>query len=119
MKKLLWLNILMISACGSDISQNSQTEQADLLPNVAQEINEAKENKDHRLMYTLGRNPVIPGFESINFSVLKKQCGIKPILGTGDVIKGPSDKQERRIKYQFAKEFNTTMYTICQKLEHK
>jgi len=119
MKKLLWLNILMLSACGSDLSQSSQTEQADLLPNVAQVINEAKEKKDHRLMYTLGRKPVIPGFEAKSFSALKKQCGIKAIHGTGDVIKGPSDKQERRIKYQFAKEFNTTMYTLCQKAEHK
>jgi len=119
MKKLLWLNILMLSACGSDLSQSSQTEQADLLPNVAQVINEANENKDHRLMYTLGRNPVIPGLEAKSFSALKKRCGIKPIHGTGDVIRGPNDKQERRIKYQFAKEFNTKMYTLCQKAEHK
>jgi hypothetical protein len=119
MKRLLWLNILMLSACGSDISQSSQTEQVDLLPNVVQAINEAKANQDHRLMYTLSRNPVIPGFENKSFSALKKQCGIKPTHGTGDVIKSPNDKQERRIKYQFAKEFNTKMYTICQKAEHK
>ena len=116
MKKLLWTSLLMLSACGSDLSQISQKEQAELLPNVAQEINEAKAKKDHRLMYTLGRNPVIPGFEAYSFSALKKQCGIKPIHGTGDVIKNPSDKQERRIKYQFAKEFNTEMFTICQKV---
>jgi len=119
MKKLLWLNLLILSACGSDISQSPQTKEADLLPNVAQAINEAKANKDFRLMYTLGRNPAIPGFESESFSALKKQCGIKPIHGTGDVIKGPSDKQERRIKYQFAKEYNTNIYNICKKKEHK
>ena len=109
----------MLSACGSDISQSSQIEQGDLLPSVAQAINDAKEKKDYRLIYTLGRKSVIPGFETKKFSALKKQCGIKPIQGTGDVIKGPSDKQERRIKYQFAKEFNTEMYTICQKSVHK
>ena len=115
MKNLLWLNVLILAACGSDISKGAQEQQVELPTNVAQAINIAKENKDHRLMYTLGRNPVIPGFETNNFSALKKQCGIKPIHGTGDVIKSPSDKQERRVKYQFAKEYNSKIYDICQK----
>ncbi|KGJ92256.1 hypothetical protein [Colwellia psychrerythraea] len=119
MKNLLWLNLLILTACGSDISQSAQSQLVELPANVAQAINVAKENKDHRLMYTLGRNPVIPGFETNNFTALKKQCGIKPIHGTGDVIKSPSDKQERRVKYQFAKEYNTNIYDLCQKIEHK
>lgn len=119
MKNLLWLNVLILAACGSDISKGAQDQQVELPTNVAQAINIAKENKDHRLMYTLGRNPVIPGFETNNFSALKKQCGIKPIHGTGDVIKSPSDKQERRVKYQFAKEYNSKIYDICQNAEYK
>ena len=111
--------MLILSACGSDIRQGAQPQPAELPANVTQAINVATENKDYRLMYTLGRKPVIPGFESNNFAALKKQCGIKPIHGTGDVIKNPSDKQERRVKYQFAKEYNTKIYDICQKSEHK
>ena len=119
MKNLLWLNVLILAACGSDISKGAQEQQVELPTNVAQAINIAKENKDHRLMYTLGRNPVIPAFETNNFAALKKQCGIKPIHGTGDVIKSPSDKQERRVKYQFAKEYNSKIYDICQNAEYK
>ncbi len=120
MKKSLCLTILItltLTACGSDISQGAQPQQAELPANIAQAINVATKSKDHRLMYTLGRNPVIPGFETNNFAALKKQCGIKPIHGTGDVIKSASDKQDRRIKYQFAKEYNTQIYDICQKAE--
>lgn len=122
MKKLLsltLLTVLILTACGSDVSQGSQSVQMVSSAKVTQAVNEAKENKDHRLMYTLGRNPVIPGFESNNFTELKKQCGIKPIHGTGDVIKSESDKQKRRIKYQFAKEYNSNIYKACQKAEYK
>lgn len=119
MKILLWLTIFILAACGSEVSQSSLSQQAEISANIVQAINTAKENKDHRLMYTLGRNPVIPGFETDSFAALKKQCGIKPLYGTGDVIKSPSDKQERRVKYQFAKQYNTRMYDICQKSEHK
>jgi len=124
MKKLLWLNILILSACGSDVSQSSQQQpqqpqQAEISPSVYLAINEAKENKDYRLMYTLGRNPTIPGFETESFDALKKQCGVKAMSGTGDVLKSPSDKQERRLKYQFAKQYNTKMYPICQNTEHE
>jgi len=116
MKNLLWLSLLALAACGSDIRQSPQ--QDVLLNNVAKAISAAKEGKDHNLMYTTGRNPVIPGFETEDFDALKKQCGIKPILGTGDVIKNPSDKQSRRLKYQFAKEYNIKMYEICQKTQN-
>lgn len=119
MKRLLWLNVFILSACCSDASQGSQPQQAELPPNVYLAINEAKENKDHRLLYTLGRNPVIPGFETKRFEALKKQCGVKAISGTGDVLKSPSDKKERRLKYQFAKQYNTKMYNICRNTEHK
>jgi hypothetical protein len=112
MKNLLWFSLLILSACGSDINQNVHN--TGLSSDVTLAINAAKKNKDHRLMYTLGRNPVIPGFETEDFTNLKKLCGVKAQSGTGDVLKSASDKQKRRIKYQFSKQYNIKMYDLCQ-----
>jgi hypothetical protein len=121
MKGLLGLSLLMLVACGSSVVNNAQhePEQNELLTQIKKAINKAQENHDYRLMYTLGRNPVIPGFESKKFAQLKIQCGVKPIVGTGDVVKTPKDKQARRLKYQFAVQYNNTIYELCQSARHK
>ncbi len=121
MKNLFWLSLFMLAACGSDIQQNPQvqSQQEQLFTQVNTAINKAQDNNDYRLMYTLGRNPVIPGFESKQLAELKQLCGLKPATGTGDVVKSPRDKQERIQKYQFVAQYNTKMYDICQSKQHK
>jgi hypothetical protein len=121
MKGLLGLSLLMLVACGSGIAHDADNEpkQNESSAQIKEAINKAQERHDYRLMYTLGRNPVIPGFESKKFAQLKIQCGVKPIVGTGDVVKTPKDKQARRLKYQFAVQYNNTIYELCQSARQK
>ncbi len=121
MKNLLGLSLLLLVACGSGIAHDADNEpkQNELSAQIKEAINKAQESHDYRLMYTLGRNPVIPGFENKKFAQLKIQCGVKPIIGTGDVIKSLKDKEARREKYQFAAQYNIRVYKLCQKSQQE
>ncbi len=115
MKKLVLLSLLILSACANEVREKPATEQSELSINVSQAVKTATDKSDYRLMYTLGRKSVIPGFETSSFEKLKNQCGVKPAKGTSDVMKTTKDKQDRKVKYQFAKQFNLKMHQICLK----
>jgi hypothetical protein len=79
-------------------------------------LNEAVSNQDFRLYGLAGRRVVLPGFESENFSQIKKRCGVRLLSRTGDVLKNNKDREERRENYQFALKINSKLYPLC--LEH-
>ena len=117
MKKYIVASVCALAACGNNDVTKSQQEQEIQKPlnKVMQAVDMAKSQSDYRLYMALGRKLTIPGFENENFETLKSQCGLKPMKGTGDVFKSADAKKERRLKYQFAKQFNEIMYPLCLK----
>ena len=117
MKKYIVASVCALAACGNNDVTKSQQEQEIQKPlnKLMQAIDMAKTKSDYRLYMALGRNLTIPGFENKDFATIKSQCGLKPMKGTGDVFKSADAKKERRLKYQFAKQFNAIMYPLCLK----
>jgi len=116
MKKYIIASVCTLAACGNnDVSQTKHQETQKPINMVIHAIEQAKSQSDFRLYMALGRNLTIPGFENKNFEEIKLQCGLKPMKGTGDVFKSAEAKKERRLKYQFAKQFNEIMYPLCLK----
>lgn len=74
---------------------------------------------DFRLYNTQGRRIVVPGFETFSLSKLQQMCGIKPLAGTGDVLKSEEERLKRKAKYQFAKSYNQKIYKLCKENSSK
>jgi len=105
----------LVACSNNDVSQSNQQETQKPLNKVMQAIEMATSHSDYRLYMTQGRNLTIPGFENAHFEEIKSVCGLKSMKGTGDVFKSDEAKQQRRLKYQFAKQFNEIMYPLCLK----
>jgi len=116
MKKYIIASVCALAACGNnDVSQTKQQEIQKPLNKVMEAIDLASSKSDYRLYMAQGRKLTIPGFENKSFEEIKSQCGLKAMKGTGDVFKSAEAKKERRLKYQFAKQFNEIMYPLCLK----
>ncbi|SFD00135.1 hypothetical protein [Pseudoalteromonas denitrificans] len=113
MKKYVAFLVVMLAGCGTEISKPIKNEPSDSLSKVMQAVDFAKSHSDYRLYMTLGRKQTIPGFENKNFDKLKNRCGLKAMKGTGDVFKSADDKKEKRLRYQFARQFNEIMFLQC------
>ncbi|PAJ74723.1 hypothetical protein CJF42_09185 [Pseudoalteromonas sp. NBT06-2] len=116
MNKYVVASICALAACGnSDVLQSKQQDLKKPVNKVMKAIDMAKSQSDFRLYTALGRKLTIPGFENRNFETIKSQCGLRPMKGTGDVFKSTQEKKERRLKYQFARQYNEIMYLLCLK----
>ncbi|MBQ4837894.1 MULTISPECIES: hypothetical protein [Pseudoalteromonas] len=107
----------LLNGC-ADSYGDTHNEPKDKMENklsVSQAVSSALESNDLRLYATTGRRPVIPGLESMDFTALKAQCGIKYLSGTGDVIKSEQDKRTHLQRYEFAKAYNLEIYARCKK----
>lgn len=99
--------------CTKDLVASPKATQNKKLSRAEQVLSDAIDNQDYRLYGFTGRRVVLPGFESEDFSQIKKRCGIKLLSGTGDVLKNNEDREERRKNYQFALEVNKKLYALC------
>ena len=109
------LSFFLITGC------NEKKENAVKENNVTQEtrlesaIKQAKLEKDYRLFATKGRRVTLPGIDNEQFENAKSTCGIKHLKNSGDVLRNEQDKENRRLNFQFAKEFNQVIYSLCLK----
>lgn len=124
---LLVLGLLFISACNYDnastetkVSEPIQSPQVSkkvvvVKGKVALAIEQALASADFRLLHSKGRRIVVPGLESVELSLLKSQCGLKPMPESSDVIKTAEQRQQQKNQYTFAKQFNQAIYSKCLK----
>jgi len=120
---LLVLGLLFIGACNDDhvkSTEPTQSPQANKKVTITKDkittaIELALANADFRLLHSKGRRIVVPGLESLEISLLKSQCGLKPMTESGDVIKTAEQRQQQKNQYAFAKQFNQAIYVKCLK----
>lgn len=124
---LLVLSVLFISGCNDDNAsaepkaiEPTQSPQVSkkvtvLKDKVTIAIDQALANADFRLLHSKGRRIVVPGLESVELSLLKSQCGLKPMPESSDVIKTAEQRQQQKNQYAFAKQFNQAIYSKCLK----
>lgn len=112
----------LLSACSAydkapknktSVAEESTDATKPLVDNVRVAIEQAKANADYRLLHSKGRRMVLPGLEQHDLSLLKSQCGVKPMLVSGDVLKTAEQRQQRKVQYEFAKQFNQAVYAMC------
>ena len=117
-----FLSWSLISGCNSDTAaevnqegQNAQVSEAVVIAksDVAKAIEQALENSDFRLLHSKGRRIVVPGLESHELSLLKLQCGLKPMQNSGDVLKSDEQRQQQKQQYFFAQQYNQAIYEKC------
>ena len=110
---------LGMSACNNKVITSKTTvKEAPIshkLNRVEQALNDAISAKDYRLYGLAGRRVVLPGLENKSVKEIKKRCGIRILLGTGDVLKNSQDRENRRLNYQFAVKINEKLYPLCLK----
>jgi len=104
---------LLLLGCNKGAGTADNTVEEKELSREELVINSAISNQDYRLYGLTGRRTVLPGFESEDFSQIKKRCGVKLMSGTGDVLKTNKDRAERRENYQFALKVNKKLYALC------
>ena len=113
MNRLTISSILMLivgftlAGCASkarDTSKTMATENA---------VQQAIVNADFRLYAFKGRRTTIPGLTPEQITQAQKTCGTKFMEGTGDVLKTRADREQRRLKFQFASEYNRLMFQAC------
>lgn len=107
---LLFLSVLMLSACRSDIDtkQLSETEKG-----IALKVRAAVASEEFELLAFSGRRTVIPGLEQYDVEALTSQCGIKYVENSGDVIRGQQQKSDRSALYERTSKYNIMMYQYC------
>jgi hypothetical protein len=111
----LLLGFLQLSACSNnEVSKTKTTKQtAELTTETTKQpakldvklsVQQALKNNDYRLFHSKGRRIIVPGLEQIELSMLKSQCGIKPLKNSGDVIRNKEQKQQQNAQYAYAKQ---------------
>ncbi len=70
---------------------------------------------DYRLYATTGRSTTFPGINAIYFKEVSTLCGKKFMSGTGDVIRSPEQRVERKKRLDYMGTFNQQMIIICRK----
>jgi len=78
-------------------------------------VQEAIAKSDYRLYATTGRSTTFPGINSVYFKEVSTLCGKKFMSGTGDVIRSPEQRVERKKLLDYMGTFNQQMIIICRK----
>lgn len=94
------------------LAVQSETKQ-EVKSDVSAAIEQAIVNKDFRLLHSKGRRIVVPGLEQLDISLVQSQCGLKPMIKSGDVMKTTEQRQQQKAAYAFAKQFNQAVYQQC------
>ncbi|WP_448548892.1 hypothetical protein [Thalassotalea fusca] len=103
------VSVILITAC----QPSSPSQTTAVVSPVDTEVFQARKNNDFRVYGTSGRNITIPGISSEDRSFAVEQCGIKFMKGTGDVIKTPEQRQERKEKVAYMKSYNQRIFVLC------
>jgi len=98
-----------LSGCYTTETNGSSTN----LPEPQNAVEEARSNNDYRLYAFKGRRMTVPGLTPEQQQKAQEMCGTKLMEGTGDVIKTPEDREQRKTKLKFATEYNRLMFTSC------
>ncbi|PCI62190.1 MAG: hypothetical protein COB35_04430 [Gammaproteobacteria bacterium] len=114
MKLLIIILMMLLTACSEQKRLIDQDVVAAAnIDQLVYAVQKAKEKKDYRLLAMKGRRITLPGFERQNVNEISQRCGIKLMKNTGDVLKNDEDRENRRLKYQFALNFNHIIFAIC------
>jgi len=105
--------MVLITACSDQKRLIDQDVVAANIDQLVYSVKKSKEKRDYRLLAMKGRRITLPGFEGQNVNEISQRCGIKLMKNTGDVLKNDEDKENRRLKYQFALNFNQIIFAIC------
>ncbi|WP_085300484.1 hypothetical protein [Cognaticolwellia mytili] len=84
-----------------------------LKSDVSFAVEQAAKKNDFRLLHSKGRRIVVPGLEQLDISLLKSQCGLKPMLNSSDVVKTTEQRQKQKAAYAYAKQYNQAVYQRC------
>ena len=87
---------------------------ADIPQLVEQQLIVALKLQDYRLFASSGRRTIVVGMDQADLVELKKQCGIKFMPHTGDVLRHKDDGELRKLQLAFAYQYNQKMYPYCQ-----
>ncbi len=111
------MGLLQISGCTHHIKSEQlgadSTLKQTLKNEVSTAVEQAVEKKDFKLLHSKGRRIVVPGLEQLDISLLKSQCGLKPMINSGDVLKTTEQRQQQKVAYAYAKQFNQEIYQKC------
>lgn len=123
MLKNYCLVIIFIVGLASIVACNNQPEAEQLASkttvkavtesDILVAIEKSISKKDFRLLHSKGRRIVVPGLEQEDITLIQSQCGLKPMNNSNDVMKTSEQRQQQKLAYAFAKQFNQAMYVHC------
>lgn len=86
---------------------------AEPVDKIARDVNAALAKDDRRLLMFSGRNPTLPGTKIADFEYLKKLCGVRIVVGSGDHLRDKKQGEERRALLVYAQKYNKVMSEYC------
>ncbi len=114
---ILAIALTQISGCThqteSEPLDTENTVKQTLKSDVSLAVEQAAEKSDFRLLHSKGRRIVVPGLEQLDISMLKSQCGLKPMINSSDVVKTTEQRQKQKAAYAYAKQYNQAVYQLC------